>query len=230
MKVSDLKQVLEKPLLYQGLKWTSSLRKNRDPVGKSELEPRSPDSQAGAASTTKPNTLQALSLSLPHSLSAPLPFPAPASSPGLETESISFPASSEVRDEADRSPHLLSCLPSQDLPPGAPAWAFLDQGPRTLPAHLAQGPFLLGLHGAAAAALFQGKGRRSAWKDYLDQATWITFLFPVWENTGLWEGPKASCNSLHWTFSQEVVLKRKNDCGYGDDRDHRGRIHKGTGL
>lgn len=77
MKVSALKQVSEKPLLYQGLKWASSLRKNRDPVGKSELEPSSPDSQAGAASTTKPNTLQALSLSLPHSLPAPLPFPAP---------------------------------------------------------------------------------------------------------------------------------------------------------
>lgn len=163
MKVSDLKQVLEKALFDQGFNWASSWQKNRDSAGKSELEPRSPDSQAGAASTTKSNTLQALSLSLPQSLSAPLPFPAPPSpsSPGLETESISFPASSEVRDEADLSPHLLSCLPSQDLPSGAPAWA-LDQRPRTLPVHLAQGPFLQGLNGAAAAAaLFRGKGRRS---------------------------------------------------------------------
>lgn len=42
----------------------------------------------------------------------------------------------------------------------------------------------------------------------LPETTWINFLF-----SGLWEGPKASCNNSLGLSPQEVVLKRKKTVG-----------------
>lgn len=176
---------------------------------------------------TNSDTLQALPPSLPSSLYTFSSSSLRLSFPGLETGSISFLASTEVRDMADLSPHLLSCLPSQGLALSSSSLGF---GPEAKNSFYLPwlGSFLVGVKlSCFGHHSLPSLGRQAAWKHNLGQTTWINFPFPVYGNElASGRGQRQVLTAYIGLSPQEVVLKRKKDRGYLGERKHGERIRK----